>query len=164
MKKILALILTLCMMLCFVGCGTSDAPTTDTTISEITPPEKEAPTFIENVVVNENGVVFAITSAPYEDDIWGASIKVRLENSTDKTLMYSLENVSVNGYMVNTLFATEVAPNKKDNTSITIFTSDLEDNGITQIDNIEFTLRVYDTNDWMADPIINDRAFTINFN
>lgn len=164
MKKILALILTLCIVLCFVGCRTSDIPMTDITINEITPSEKETPIFSENIVVNENNVVFVITSAPYKDDIWGAGIKVRLENSTDKTLMYSLKNVSVNNYMVNTLFATEVAPNKKENTSITIFTSDLEDNGITQIDNVEFTLRVYDINDWLADPIIDDRTFMISFN
>lgn len=164
MKKILVLILTLCMVLYFVGCRTSEAQTANTTISEITSSETEAPTFAENVVVNENGVVFAITSTPYKNNILGASIKVRLENNTDKTLMYSLDNVSVNGYMVHALFATEVTANKKENTSIKIFNSDLENNGIIQIDNIEFTLRVYNTNDWMADPIIDNRTFTINFN
>lgn len=161
MKKFISLFITILMVFCFASCSeTSAAPTNSLAVNS----EEAVPAFTEQMLVNESDVSFTITSAPYEDDFWGMGIKVRLENNTDKTLMYSLDNVSVNGYMVNVLFATEVAPDKKDNTSITIFSSDLEENQITKIDEIEFELNIYDTNDWMAPYIVDSRICKIKFN
>jgi hypothetical protein len=121
----------------------------------------EAPVAIE--IFSNEQALFTITSNPYEDGFWGQLINVHLENTTDTTLMFALENVSVNGYMVNALFATEVAAGKQANTSITIFDTELENNGITTIENIEFTLRIYDSNNWDA-PNIVENSYSVSFN
>lgn len=158
MKKIIAIILSLCVIFGLVGCGVSTETPADTT-------EKvEVIEFKEQVLINNESVTFKVTDAPEKDEIWGQLIDVYLENKTDKTLMYSLENVSVNGYMVNVLFATEVTGGKKENTSITIFSDDLDKNKIDKIETITFTLRIYDANDWEADPIVDNVEYTVNFN
>lgn len=154
MKKIFALFLTIVMALgLFAACS---IPASESSVSE---PEAS---FTEIAVVNDSNVSFTITSAPYDDGFWGQAIKVHLENKTEKTLMFALDNVSVNGYMVTDLFAEEVSPNKKANASITIFSDDLDVNGITKITELEFTLRVYDYNDWAADALI-ENTYTITF-
>lgn len=155
MKRILALILSLSVIFALVGCGSSETTTTNNS--------EKIVAFEEKVVVDNELVTFKVTDAPEKDNIWGQLIDVYLENKTDKTLMYSLENVSVNGYMVNVLFATEVSGNKKENTSITIFSDDLDKNKIDKIDTITFTLRVYNANDWEADYIVDNIEYTINF-
>ena len=149
MKKLFTLLLAMCITIGLVACSS-------------TPATKEI-TFEEQVLLDNEYITFTITDAPKED-FWGQSISVYLENKTDKTLMYALDNVSVNGYMVDVLFATEVEHDKKENTSITIFSNDLEKNKIETVENITFNLRVYDSNDWMAEPIIDSVEYIIDFN
>lgn len=166
MKKIFALFLALIMMLSLCACGTTPDKSgsvniTPATEAPTTPPTV-TPAFTEQAIVDKNDVKFILTSAAYEDGFWGQMIDVRLENNTTKNLMYSLDAVSINGYMVDVLFATEVAAGKKENTSITIFSTDLEKNKITSIENIEFTLRIYDWNDWEADDIVKE-TYKIEF-
>ena len=120
MKKLITLFMVIIMVFCFVSC----VATTSATVSKEETSSETFSAFSEAVIVDEQGVKFTVTSMPYDDSIWGAGIKVRLENDTDKNLMYALDNVSINGYMVNVLFATTVSAGKKENTSITIFSSE----------------------------------------
>ncbi len=91
------------------------------------------------------------------DNAWGYTIKVGLENkSSDKTYMFSVSTASVNGVEDDPFFAAEVAPGKKANDSI-IFSSDtLKKNGITDFTDIELDFRVYDSDDWSADDVVNE--------
>lgn len=160
MKKIISIFLVLVLIMCLAACelqNQSDGSISATkpiysTTSPTTQPVQEC------VVVDQNNIKFIVTSLPYEDGFWGQRINIYLENNTDKLLMYSLDNVSINGYMVDgsVLFSTEVAPHKKENTSITIFTSALEENKITTINEIEFFLRIYNSEDWFEDAIIEE--------
>lgn len=99
-----------------------------------------------------------------EDGMWGYSWKVYLENKTaDKTLMFSMNNTSVNGVMVDPLWATTVAPGKKSNETISWLSTSLEENNIKadDITQVSFTLDVYDNDDWATDKLV-DETFTIN--
>ena len=105
------------------------------------------------VIVSNDDVVFTITKV--EDGFLGPKIYVNFENkTTDKELMFAWDNISVNGYMVGALFATTVSAGKMANDTISVY--DLEDMNIQSIDELEFNLRIYDSNDWSADYIIND--------
>ena len=95
------------------------------------------------------------------DDMFGYVLKLRLENKTDKTLMYSAENVSVNGFMVEPLFAQTVSAGNKANADFTIFDTDLEDNQISEVNEVKFSLRAYNDDDWTEDAIFEDEL-TIN--
>jgi hypothetical protein len=62
--------------------------------------------------------------------------------------MFSLDDVSVNGYMVDPFWATEVAAGKKSNNDVTFSSEAFEEIGIETADEIAFTLNVYDAVDW----------------
>jgi|GEM_PF-1108279 len=88
----------------------------------------------------------------------GVQFNILCENLTsDKTLMYSIDDTAVNGYMIGSFFANEVAPGKKAFEDLSFSSSDLSASGITSCDKVELKLRVYDSNDWSAAPLIEDR-------
>ena len=136
------------------------APLPETTVPETTLPETTLPAFAPVVLVDDENCTVTVTGID-EDALFGYTLKVFLENKTDKELMYSLDNVSVNGFMCDPFWAATVAAGKKSNEEITFFDSDFEANGITEVSEITFTLQVYDNNDWMADRQI-EQEFTIH--
>ena len=110
-----------------------------------------------DTVVMDNEHVTVIVTGYEKDEIWGYSANVYLVNKTDKDLMFSVKDASVNGYMADPFFATDVAAGKCTFNSITWFESTFEENGITEVEEIEFQLRVYDVNDWRADDFANEK-------
>ena len=79
-----------------------------------------------------------------ENSIWGAGVLLFIENTTGKNVMVSCDNMSINDFMVNPVFVSTVYDQKMSLSSITIFQSDLDDNGIKSIDNIELSFSVTD--------------------
>ena len=172
MKKTICAALAALLALSMAGCGTGSSKE-ETTLSTVetttgaTTPSTEAPTeapvedvFEEIVLADNENLTFKITGVE-NDPIWGYTLKVFLENKTGQDLMFSLNDVSVNGFMCDPYWAHEVAAGKKSNTTISWLESDFAENGIETVDEISFTLRVYDSNDWMADDILN-KTFTVN--
>lgn len=111
----------------------------------------------ESVTVADNEACSIIIREIEEDSIWGYTLKTLLENrSTDKTYMFSVQRASVNGVEADPLFAREVAAGMKANEEISFNGDMLTENGITQYTDIALTFRVYDNDDWMADPVYED--------
>ncbi|MBO4989108.1 MAG: hypothetical protein J6D37_02130 [Clostridia bacterium] len=108
----------------------------------------------DNVIV-DNEYVTVIVTGYKDDDIWGYTVKLFLLNKTDKTVMFSVNNASVNGYMADPLFAKSVSSKKCAFTSMSWSDKTLKDNGITSVNEIEFNLRVYDIGDWLGDDFVN---------
>ena len=180
MKKQLAILLMIVLVLSLCACGSTgqastkkdETPATNsnsegktdipakTEVPETTKEPEVSYTISDEVIVDDENCTFKITRAEV-DKIWGFTLKAYCENKTsDKTLMFSIDDVSVNGYMVDPFWAEEVAPGKKSNDDITFSSTSFKDNGITTADEITFILRVYDSNDWGADDYIRD-TFTI---
>ena len=116
-------------------------------------------TISDEVIVDDENCAFTIVKAE-DDDFWGFTLKAFCENKTDKALTFSIDDVSVNGYMSDPFWMTEVAAGKKSNEEITFVTSSFETIGITTADEITFTLNIYDSDDWEADNLVAD-TFTI---
>lgn len=107
-------------------------------------------------VIIDNDICTFIILEPHEDSIWGYTLDCYLENKTNnKTLIFSWDDVSVNGYMIDPFWATSVPQNLKKYSEISFSTSKFNENYISSVEEIEFNLRIYDDNDWMADDIIN---------
>ena len=171
MNKIICLALAILMLFGgLVACGNVNPEVTDPTMTNIItiPAITEAPTEpilnadTEYIIAQDDNVSFIIKGAPYDDRIWGTAIDVYLENNTNKNLMFTIDEVSINGYMVNPLFATTVAAGKKENTSITIFADDMTKNNVTRIENIEFTLHIYNADDLLEADILEE-TYSVNF-
>ena len=109
----------------------------------------------------DNAYVTAIVTGYSVDEIWGYSVNVFLVNKTDKDIMFSVNDASMNGYMADPFFATDVAAGKCSFESITWFNTTLEENNITEVEEIEFNLQVRDANEWLTDDFA-DEKITLN--
>lgn len=80
-----------------------------------------------------------------ENSFWGSAILLYCENTSDKNMTISVDDMSINGFMMNPLFSTTVYANKKAINDITVFSSDLEENGISSIDTVELKFKIHET-------------------
>lgn len=79
-------------------------------------------------------------------------------NTSGNNVGISCDDMSINGFMVTPFFSSTVYDGKKALATITIFASDLEENNITSIDEIELTFHVYDADSYStildSEPIV----------
>lgn len=110
--------------------------------------------FEEVIAVDNEYCTIKITEIDL-DNMWGYTLKTYLENkSDDKVFMYSVDSAAINGVDTDPYFATEVAAGKKSNEEITFMSDELEKEGITDYTDIELNFRVYDSNDWTAEDVV----------
>lgn len=114
----------------------------------------------DTVIVDNEDVTVTVTG--YEmDEIWGYTVNLFLINRTDKDVVFTVDEASVNGYMADPFFAADVSAGKCAFNSVSWSESTLEDIGITEVEEIEFKLRAYDSNDWTAKDFANEKI-TLN--
>lgn len=101
---------------------------------------------------NENGVRI-VGKTVDENSFWGTAILLYIENTSGKNVGISVDDMSINGFMMTPYFSTTVYDGKKAIDDITIMSSDLEENGIESIDEVELKFHIYDedTYDTIAD-------------
>jgi len=104
----------------------------------------QTPTIEKIVLIDQNGVKITAKEI-VNDSIWGKGIKLLIENDTDQNITVGCNSLVVNDYMVSNLFASTVAAGKKANDELTFYSSDLESAGITQIEEIEVSFNVYNS-------------------
>lgn len=155
MKKFFVLFLSLLFVLSFVACGNDeeggDAGSTSTSSSTDT-----AKAEFQEVTLFDDDNCTMIVKGFEIDDIWGFTLNVFLENKTDKTLMFGVEDASVNGYMHDPFWASEVAAGKKENTEIQWDLEALEEDGIEKVENIEMKIHVFDSDNYDMDYFVDD--------
>jgi archaellum component FlaF (FlaF/FlaG flagellin family) len=109
----------------------------------------EAATIQETVLVDEADVKITAKALTY--DSWSATLSLNLVNNTDQDLnFYSTPYEqcwnSINGIMSDFYFSESVKAGKKANSSITFYTDDLLELGITDIAEIELSFDIEDEN------------------
>ena len=109
----------------------------------------------EQIIVDIESCSFIISSVD-TDGLLGYTLTCYLENKSLTPLMFSWDNVSVNGFMVNALLATIVQPGKCSYSDIYILNSKLEENGISNVEEIEFKLTIYDSDNWSAPDVVSE--------
>lgn len=123
--------------------------------------EENAETFVrqpqsgDNIIL-DNDYASVIVTGYEEDAIWGYTVNLFLLNKSGQNIMVSVDDASVNGYMADPFYAKSVSAGKCAFSSMSWSNSTLEDNGITTVEEIEFTLRVYDNDNWMAADFANE--------
>lgn len=173
MKKLLALALAAMMLLTFAACGGEEpAPATESAPITTEAPATEAPTeapteavveepdaiiatdMTEAVLFDDENCSFTVSLAS-ENAHLGMTLDALCVNKTDSSLMFTWNTVSVCGYLYDPLWSQEVGPGESVSSVIYIDTFQLEQLGITSVDEIEFTLHIFDMEDFMAEPYAN---------
>ena len=99
------------------------------------------------VLYDANGV--KITYNGIETDMFGdVDIKLMIENNTSNTILIQNRNTSVNGFMIDGILSSEITPGKKVNTSLSLWETDLDENEIETIEDLETVFVVLDNDTW----------------
>jgi len=105
---------------------------------------------------NENGIKI-VGKTVDENSFWGTAILLYVENTSGKNVGISVDDMSINGFMMSPYFSTTVYDGKKAIDDITVFSSELEENGIESIEDVELKFHIYDTDSYSTitdtDPI-----------
>ena len=172
MKKLLSLLLCLTLLLILAACGSEAAPETQAPTAAPTEPTEtptEEPTLAptepaelisEELVLVDNENLTFIVKGFSDNAHLGLEMQVYCENKTDRSMMFSLDGVSVCGIMYDPFWALEVAAGKKANDTIYFDTFALAEMGIESVDEISFRLYATDFDDWLANPYVNE-PFTV---
>lgn len=115
----------------------------------------------DDLILVDNEYATVIVTGYDPDNFWGYSVNLFLVNKTDAVMMVSVENASINGYMADPFYAQSVAAGKCAFSTMSWFDTELEKNEITAVEEIEFLLKVYNADDWMADAFANETV-TLN--
>jgi hypothetical protein len=121
----------------------------------------ERPSIETDTILVDNDDISVIVTGYDEDGIWGYTANLFFVNKTDSDITFSVDDSSVNGYMIDPFYATTVPAHQCSFDSMSWSESELEENNIEKVEEIEFTLRAYDSDNWMADDILED-VFTLN--
>ncbi|MDO5118397.1 MAG: hypothetical protein Q4D34_07920 [Eggerthellaceae bacterium] len=100
----------------------------------------------ETVLVDESGI--RITTTGLGNGYGGKSLKLLIENNSGEGLIFQCRNASINGYMVDTMFSSNVADGKKAKDAITFVKSSLELSDIDAIADIELTFHIFSSDNW----------------
>ncbi len=105
---------------------------------------------------NEGGIRI-VGKTVDENSFWGTAILLYCENTSGKNVGISVDDMSVNGFMMTPYFSTTVYDGKKSFDDITLMSSELESNGIEAIEEVELKFHIYDVETYStiadSDPI-----------
>ena len=113
-------------------------------------------------VVYEGNEVKIVSKGISEDSILGTGLGMYIENNTSAPLTVSARNVSVNGFMLDAVFAATVLPGKHDVSDMTFLSSSLKDNDIEKIETVEMSFHIYNSESW--DTLVDTDPVTLEFN
>ena len=118
------------------------------TVILTSPKAEPVPVSPSNMVVYDaNGVKITYKGCT---DAWDGGINVNflIENNTDKTILIQNRDTSVNGFMIDGVLSDEITSGKKANTALSIWKSDLEENNIVTVKELETVFFVMDNDTW----------------
>ena len=105
---------------------------------------------------NEDGIRI-VGKTVDENSFWGAAILLYIENDSGHDVGISVDDMSINGFMMTPYFSTQVYDGKKSLDDITLLSSELEENGIEAVEEVELKFHIYDLDSYEtiadSDPI-----------
>jgi len=114
------------------------------------------------LLYEDGGLKVVIQSKDEKNSFWGADIFVYVENLTTSDIIIQMRDTSVNGFMIDPMFSCEVLAGKRAYDSITFLESYLTENDIDRIDDMEFSLHIFDSNSWNT--IKDTEKLIVSFN
>lgn len=119
--------------------------------SDIINLKTDAPDTYEQVIYDNGALAFStkdvkvvVKKIDTESSFLGSELLVYIENNSNKNIMIQTRDVSINGFMVNPIFSCDVVAGKKAYDTITFLDSELEENEIEIIKNIELYFTAMD--------------------
>lgn len=80
-----------------------------------------------------------------EDSFWGKAILLYVENNGNQNITVAVDDLSINGFMFTSMYVDTIYAGKKSFNDITLFSSELEENGVSEVKDVELKFRIYDS-------------------
>lgn len=97
-----------------------------------------------------------------ENSFWGKAILLYVENNRNENITVAVDDLSINGFMFTPLYVDTIYAGKKSFNDITLFSSELEENEITEVKDVELKFRIYNPDTY--DDIDNTDPISFNAN
>lgn len=97
-----------------------------------------------------------------EDSFWGAGVLLFIENTSKEDILVQCDDMSINGFMVSPFFSSQVNKGRMALDTITILSSDLEENGIEEVKDLELKFNIIDPVNY--DTISESESITFSVN
>lgn len=114
------------------------------------------------IAYEANGVKIVVKKLNSSDSFWGSDVYLYIENNTNQNITIQARDVSINGFMVDPMFSCDIVAGKKAFDTITFLESDLTDNDVTDIKELELKFHIFDMNSW--DTIKDTDIIKMSFN
>jgi len=101
------------------------------------------------VVYDEDGIKI-IARNDLSENSFGTGPVFFMTNNSDNGLIVQIDEFSVNGFMITPLFSATLPSNKKAIKSLDISSTNLEENSIEKIEEIEFIIKIADINTYQT--------------
>lgn len=98
------------------------------------------------LLYEEEGVRILSRGISNDSSIFGPGLILYVENTGDEGIIVQARDVSVNGFMVDTVLSQEVAPGKRAVTHLTLMESSLKENEIKKIESMELSFHISGSN------------------
>lgn len=85
-----------------------------------------------------------------ENSFWGKGVLLYIENNSGKDMSVHCDDMSINGFMVTPYFSSTVYDGKKAISEITLMSSELEENNITSIEDVELKFRIMEKDNYSS--------------
>jgi len=113
------------------------------------------------LALEEKGIKIVIKKDNTEDYLGSMYVNLYVENNTDEDIFIQAKDVSVNGVKIDPWFSSYVLAGKKAYDSMQFFRSDLEENGIKAIKEIELVFHIINGNTYKT--ILDSDVIYVNF-
>ena len=114
-----------------------------------------------DLACDTNGIKVIVKGLSEGNSIFGPSVVVYIENNSSQSVAVQVRDVSINGFMVDGMFSCDVNTGKHAVDSITFLSSELEENEIEKIEDIELSFHIFDSDSW--DTIADTEPIIISF-
>ncbi len=112
--------------------------------------------------IYDNNGIRIVAKGIWEDlSYMGPSLVLYIENNTEDAITIQSRDVSINGFMVDPIFSCEIMPGKKAIDDIIFMNSDIEENQIERIDEVELSFHIFKTDGW--ETIEDTKSITLEF-
>lgn len=113
------------------------------------------------VLVDTNGIKIVKKGLSEEDSFWGPGVVLYIENNSDQDVTIQVRDVSVNGFMVDSSMSEDVVAGKKAISAVQFFSTDLEENSITEITDVELYFHIFNASSW--DTLFDSDVISMTF-
>lgn len=100
------------------------------------------------LLLDQNGVKIISKGLEQGDSYSGPELRFFIENNSNRDITIQARDVSVNGYMINHIFSSDIVEGKACYDGLMISKSDMEENGIELVEEIELYFHVFEKDGW----------------